>query len=81
METQTLVGIIVLLYVLNYITGQIPQVKKMILGAFGASEENKLSEQMANDAEKLVKLVTNSVKSVGEKIINPDKKSDTENKK
>ncbi len=81
METLTLVGMIVLLYVLNYITGQIPQVKKMILGAFGASEENKLSEQMANDAEKLVKLVTNSVKSVGEKIINPDKKSDTENKK
>lgn len=81
METLTLVGMIVLLYVLNYITAQIPQVKKMILGAFGASEENKLSEQMANDAEKLVKLVTNSVKSVGEKIINPDKKSDTENKK
>ncbi len=81
METLTLVGMIVLLYVLNYITGQIPQVKKMILGAFGASEENKLSEQMANDAEKLVKLVTDSVKSVGEKIINPDKKSDTENKK
>lgn len=81
METLTLVGMIVLLYVLNYITGQIPQVKKMILGAFGASEENKLSEQMANDAEKLVKLVTNSVKSVGEKIINPDKKSDTEKKK
>lgn len=81
METLTLVGMIVLLYVLNYITGQIPQVKKMILGAFGASEENKLSEQMANDAEKLVALVTNSVKSVGEKIINPDKKSDTEKKK
>ena len=48
----------------------------MILGAFGATEENKLSEQMANDAEKLVWLVTNSIKSVGEKIINPDKKPD-----
>ena len=81
METLTLVSMIVLLYVLNYITGQIPTVKKMILGAFGASEENKLSEQMANDAEKLVALVANSVKSVGEKIINPDKKSDTEKKK
>jgi hypothetical protein len=76
LATITLVGAIVLLYVLNYISNQIPQVKKMILGAFGATEENKLSEQMANDAEKLVGLVTNSIKSVGEKIINPDKKPD-----
>ena len=73
LATMTLISTIVLLYVLNYISAQIPNVKKMILGAFGATEENKLSEQMANDAEKLVALVTNSVKSVGEKIINPDK--------
>jgi hypothetical protein len=43
----------------------------MVLGAFGTSDgENKLSEQMANDAEKLVGLVTNSIKSVGNKIVN-----------
>ena len=67
----TLIGAIVLVYVLNYIYSQIPRVSKMVLGAFGASDgENKLSEQMANDAEKLVALVTNGIKSVGEKIIN-----------
>jgi len=77
LATLTIGGVTILLCVLNYISDQIKNVKKMILGAFGASEENKLSEQMANDAEKLVGLVTNSVKSVGEKIINPDKKSDS----
>lgn len=79
MATFTLVGTIVLLYVLNYISGQIQNVKKMILAAFGATEQNELSEKMADDAEKLVGLVTNSIKSVGNKIINPDKKD--ENKK
>ena len=80
MATFTLVGTIVLLYVLNYISGQIPNVKKMILAAFGATEQNELSEQMANDAEKLVGLVTNSIKSVGNKIINPDKKAESDKK-
>lgn len=67
----TLIGAIILVYVLNYIYSQIPNVSKMVLGAFGTSDgENKLSEQMANDAEKLVGLVTNSIKSVGNKIVN-----------
>ena len=47
-----------------------------------------MSENMANDAEKLVGLITNGIKNVGSKIINNgDKKSDdksdtkTDNKK
>ena len=81
LATITLVGMIVLLYLVNYIAAQIPQVKKMILGALGGNEENKLSEQMANDAEKLVGLVTSGIKSVGQKIIDSDKKSDKPDKK
>ena len=74
----TLIGAIILVYVLNYIYSQIPNVSKMVLGAFGASDgENKLSEQMANDAEKLVALVTDGIKNVGGKIINGgDKKEE-----
>ena len=73
----TLIGAIILVYVLNYIYSQIPNVSKMVLGAFGASDgENKLSEQMAGDAEKLVALVTNGIKNVGNKIINNGEKND-----
>lgn len=77
MATLTLTGVIILLYVMNYIYKQIPDVSKKILGAFGVSEENKMSEDLANNAEKLVGLVTSGIKNVGEKIINGgDKKPD-----
>ena len=73
----TLVGMIILLYVMNYIYAQIPRVSKMILDTFGVSNENAMSEQMANDAEKLVGLITNGIKSVGSTIINGgEKKAD-----
>jgi len=73
----TLIGAIILVYVLNYIYKQIPNVSKMVLGAFGAADgENKLSEQLANDAEKLVSLVTNGIKSVGNTIINGGEKKE-----
>lgn len=76
----TLVGMIVLVYVLNYIYKQIPEVSKMILATFGVSEENNMSEQMANDAEKLVGLITNGIKSVGQKIINNGDKKESGDK-
>lgn len=76
----TLIGIVVLVYVLNYIYKQVPNVSKMILSTFGVSEENKMSEQMANDAEKLVALITSSVKSVGQKIINNGDKKESGDK-
>lgn len=71
----TLVGMIVLLYVLNYIYKQIPTVSKMILDTFGVSTENEMSEKMADDAEKLVGLITGGIKNIGQKIINKDDKS------
>ena len=78
----TLVGMIVLLYVLNYIYIQVPNVSKMILSTFGVSEENKMSENLANDAEKLVSLITDKIKTVGQKIINngEDKKESGDKK-
>ncbi len=76
LTTLTLAGTIILVYVLNYIYGQIPQVSKMILDTFGVSEENKLSEQMANDAEKLVGIVTDKIKTVGGIIVNGGEKKE-----
>ncbi|MBO7509446.1 MAG: hypothetical protein J6T57_04200 [Alphaproteobacteria bacterium] len=79
--TLTLTGLIVLLYVMNYIYAQVPRVTKMVLDTFGVKEENALSEQMANDAEKLVGLVVNGVKSVGSTIINGGEKKSAEKPK
>ena len=75
LASVTLVGMIVLLYVLNYIYSKVPEVSKMILDTFGVTSENSMSEQMANDAEKLVGLITNGIKNVGHKIVNKDDKS------
>jgi len=81
LSTLTLGGTVILVYVLNYIYSMIPQVSKMILNTFGVEEENKLSEQMANDAEKLVGIVTNGLKTVGHTIVNGGEKKSDDDKK
>ena len=70
LEALTLTSAIVLVYVLNFIYGQIPQVSKMILGTFGVGEEKGLSEKMADDAFVLSKNIINTAVSVGKTIIN-----------
>lgn len=65
----TISSSIVLVYVLNFIYSQIPQVTKMILGAFDAPSENALSEQLANDAETLTRAAFNTAKKIGATII------------
>jgi len=62
-------GAVVLVYVLNYIYSKIPEVSKMILGVFNLEANNKLSEQMANDVEKMVGNVVTGVKGIGEAVI------------
>ena len=81
LSTLTLGGTVLLVYVLNYIYSMIPQISKMILNTFGVEEENKLSEQMANDAEKLVGIVTSGLKTVGNTIINGGEKKAEDDKK
>lgn len=65
----TLVGCIILVYVLNFIYAQIPKVTSMVLDTFGVSEEKQLSEQLANDAMKLTTNVINTAKEIGKTII------------
>ena len=74
----TLGGCIILVYVLNFLYAQIPTVTKMVLDSFGVSQENQLSEQLANDAMKLTSIIVDTVKKAGSTIIsggNTDNKS------
>ena len=70
----TLTSAIVLVYVLNFIYGQIPQISKMILGIFGVGEEKQLSEKAADDALTLSKNIINTAVKVGKTIISDDGK-------
>ena len=69
LENITLVSCIILVYVLNFIYAQIPSITNMVLGTFGVKEENKLSEQLADDAMALTKNIANVAKTVGKNII------------
>ncbi len=77
LEMLTIGSSIVLVYVLNFIYGQIPKTTEMVLSAFDVKQENKLSEQLANDAMRLTTAVAESAKKIGATIINGgDKKTD-----
>ena len=75
----TLGGCIILVYVLNFLYAQIPTVTKMVLDSFGVSQENQLSEELADGTMKLTSNIIKSVKKAGKIIIsggNTDNKSD-----
>lgn len=77
-ENLTLISCVVLIYVLNYIYSQIPQVTSMVLSAFDVKTENSISEGLANDAEKLTTLVVNATKKISSSIIGKDKEEKKE---
>jgi len=82
LESLTIMGTVVLVYVINYIQNQIPNVSKKILSAFNVSAENTLSEQLANDAETLTRATFNTIKSIGETVISGgEKKADKKDDK
>lgn len=78
LEMLTLGSSIVLVYVLNFIYDQIPQVTTMILNSFNVSSENKLGNELANNAMKLTGLAVNQAKRIGSIIVNGGKKDDKE---
>lgn len=73
----TLGSSIVLVYVLNFIYDQIPQVTKMILDAFNVSAETELGDKLAQDAGNLTKGAINLVKKVGKNIVDSKKEGTT----
>lgn len=82
LASMTIMGAIVLVYVLNFIYSQIPEVTSMVLSAFNVGTENKLSEQLADDAMKLTGAAFDTAKKIGTIIINGgDKKDDNKDTK
>ena len=65
----TIMGTVVLVYVINFLKDQIPKVTSMILSAFDLKEENQLSEELGNNAMQLTSAAFNKIKEVGKTII------------
>ena len=68
----TLAGTIVLVYVINYIAGEIPKVTKKIFEAFGVNQEDSLSKEMGENMWKLTTIVADNAKNLAKAVINPD---------
>ena len=87
----TFAGAIVLVYVINYIAEQIPQITKKILSSLGVSQEDSLSKETGENVWKLTSIVATQTKNLAKNIMHPEansedkseeKKEDkTENKK
>ena len=69
MMTLTIMGTVVLVYVVNFIQDQIPKVTNMVMSAFNLQPDNSLSEQLANDVEILTRATFDTVKKVGATIL------------
>ncbi len=70
LEALTLTSCIALMYVLNYVYKQIPQITKMILGAFAVEEKKEYGEKIADDLMTLTKNIVDTTVNVGKIIIN-----------
>ena len=53
----------------------------MVLDSFGVSQENKLSEQLADDAMKLTTNIVETVKKAGATILSGGEKGDSKGDK
>lgn len=77
LASLTIMGTVVLVYMISYIQSMVPEVTKMVLSAFNVSTKNDLSEQLANDAMTLTTATLNTVKNVAKTVITGgDKKDD-----
>lgn len=76
LEAMTLIGCIALVYVLNYILEQIPQITKMIMSAFGVEEKSDNSEQFAKDIMTLTKNAIDIAVTTGKTIVSGGEKTE-----
>lgn len=80
----TFVGSIVLVYVINFIAGKIPDVTKTILSTFGIKQEDALSKEMAENTLKLTDIVLENAKKITKAIAGdgkqPEAKSENKEK-
>ena len=77
LAAMTLTGSIVLVYVINFLADQIPNVTKMVMGAFDMKEEKPaLGEEMGNNMLKLTENIVKTVKDVGSAVISGGEKKE-----
>ena len=76
----TFAGSIVLVYILNYISTQVPEVTKKIMEAFGVKQENSLSNEMGENMWNLTNIVAGKAKDLAKIIINPESAKKTDDK-
>ena len=74
LQAMTIISCVVLLYVLDFIYKQIPQITKMILDAFGVAEKRDYSEQLANDMMNLTKKAFDKTVDVAKIVADGGKK-------
>jgi hypothetical protein len=75
---MTLTSCIALVYVMNYIFEQIPEITKMVMAVFSVQENTKHGDQFANDIMTLSKNAIDNVVKAGKIIVSggEDKKDD-----
>ncbi len=85
LEQMTIIGAVVLLYVINFLYSRIPEVTKMVLATFNLKPENQLSEKLGNDMISLTKAAATTIGKIGKTIISggnvPDDTKKEEKKK
>lgn len=69
----TFAGAIVLIYVIEYLAGQIPQITTKILSVFGVKPEDSVAKEMGDDVFNMTNVVFREAKKVVTTIVNPDK--------
>ncbi len=72
----TLMGCVTLIYVLNFIAGEIPKVAGQVMSAFDVAEEKTLSEQLGNDALKLGENLLKTTTDIGKKVLGIEEKKE-----
>ncbi len=79
----TLGGCIVLVYVINFISGEIPNIAKTVMSAIAPDykETNELSEQLATDAMKLTENVIKTATDIGKTAMGIEKKEEKKEEK
>ena len=68
----TFAGCIVLVYIINYIADEIPNVTKKIFEAFGVQQENAISKEMGENVWKLTGIIADNAKTLAKAVINPE---------
>jgi len=68
----TFAGCIVLIYVITFISNQVPEVTKKILEAFGVKQEDSLSKEMGENVWQFTNLIFENAKKLVKTIANPE---------